>query len=990
MKSKLLWLSALFLMFSTAPMISQTGDLQPQKPTKVGTLEYRYVPSIAEQIQNGTFIPSPENFDDKPINERRRHGFEVIPGKGSTGLDPLVPKQEDAKKIPGKMPSLVFTATTNTATPSDPTGAVGRDFYIAAWNTAFQVFNKDGTAAAGMPNAASLATIFGGTIGDPIVFYDSAADRYVVTQFWNSPNGFEVAVSQTNNPVTGGWHIYSASNFTTGAFPDYTKFSIWRDGYYVTANINGGTGQVFAIERDQMLNGDPSTIQAFNLPGFASPIGGFYCPQVFNVMTDDLPTAGGATIVYQQDDAYPGVAPGNDHFKLWTLDIDWATPANSTISAPTEYPVSSFNGVFDGGSFSNLTQPTGGPDIDALQALIANQANFRKFATYNSAVFCHVVDVGSGTEQAAIRWYEMRQTADGQPWTLHQEGTYISPDGKHAWNGSMAMDNLGNIGLGFTSMGQPGSGELITSRYTGQLVGAAPGVMNVAEEVILASTGINGSLRYADYSQISVDPDNDQDFWFINELFGAGNVRQDVVGVFKLAPDTNNDVGVISVDAPVSASGLTNAETVTVTLFNFGLNDASNFDVNFQIDGGSVITETFTGTIPSAGSAQYSFTATGDFSSVGTTYSVTACTALAGDENTANDCTSANVTNISPNDVGVIDITSPVTGEGLGNETVTVTIENFGGVDQTGFDVQYSVDGGTPVVETFNGTVTAGGTSSFTFATTADLSTVGTYNIIATTLLAGDADNSNDSFAVDVTNVACVSQSDAPGSPVGPNAGTVTTSTVTFTDDFVVEDVNVTLNITHTWNADLDVRLIAPDGTTSIVLFQDVGGSSDNFVNCVLDDEAATPIANGTGPFTGSFIPAEPLSTFNGLQSIGDWTLEITDDANQDGGTLNDWNLQLCGNTNLSVDDPLVDEDLIIVYEENNHFLIKLPTTTVTEMLDLHVYNSLGQTIYFRTLENENGTGYEYRLNMSYMSAGVYFVKIGDGVRSNMKRIIVR
>ena len=56
----------------------------------------------------------------------------------------------------------------------------------------------------------------------------------------------------------------------------------------------------------------------------------------------------------------------------------------------------------------------------------------------------------------------------------------------------------------------------------------------------------------------------------------------------------------------------------------------------------------------------------------------------------------------------------------------------------------------------------------------------------------------------------------------------------------------------------------------------------------------------------------------------------------------------------------------------------------------MNVINVLGQNLLWKTLENESGQGYEYRLDMSHVAAGVYFIKIGDGQRSNLKRIIVK
>ena len=119
----------------------------------------------------------------------------------------------------------------------------------------------------------------------------------------------------------------------------------------------------------------------------------------------------------------------------------------------------------------------------------------------------------------------------------------------------------------------------------------------------------------------------------------------------------------------------------------------------------------------------------------------------------------------------------------------------------------------------------------------------------------------------------------------------------TITSDLLVSgvsgalvDVNLMLDISHTFDADLDVFLISSAGTR-VELFQDVGGGGDNFTNTTLDDEAATSISSGAAPFSGSFQPLGALSTFDGESPNGIWSLEITDDLGEDVGTLNSWSL---------------------------------------------------------------------------------------------------
>jgi subtilisin-like proprotein convertase family protein len=101
----------------------------------------------------------------------------------------------------------------------------------------------------------------------------------------------------------------------------------------------------------------------------------------------------------------------------------------------------------------------------------------------------------------------------------------------------------------------------------------------------------------------------------------------------------------------------------------------------------------------------------------------------------------------------------------------------------------------------------------------------------------------------------------------------------------------VTLGVTHTYDSDLSFTLTSPGGQT-LALITRRGGSGDNFTGTVLDDAAATPISAGTAPFTGSFRPEQPLSTFTG-SSVGTWTLRVWDSFSGDVGTLTSWGIKL-------------------------------------------------------------------------------------------------
>lgn len=102
---------------------------------------------------------------------------------------------------------------------------------------------------------------------------------------------------------------------------------------------------------------------------------------------------------------------------------------------------------------------------------------------------------------------------------------------------------------------------------------------------------------------------------------------------------------------------------------------------------------------------------------------------------------------------------------------------------------------------------------------------------------------------------------------------------------------NVTFNITHTWDGDLDISLVAPDGVTIVELSTDNGGSGDNYTNTVISPDGATSIATGVAPFTGTYTPEGNLAVLNGLNADGTWILRVCDDAADDIGTLNSWSI---------------------------------------------------------------------------------------------------
>ena len=165
----------------------------------------------------------------------------------------------------------------------------------------------------------------------------------------------------------------------------------------------------------------------------------------------------------------------------------------------------------------------------------------------------------------------------------------------------------------------------------------------------------------------------------------------------------------------------------------------------------------------------------------------------------------------------------------------------------------------------------------------------------------------NETFTVNLSNPVGATITDGQGvATIQDNDSTTTTFTKTVNLSIpdkgtrtsvlnvaaagTILDLNVKLNISHTNDADLDVFLIAPDGTR-VELTTDNGGSGDNYTNTVLDDDVTALVTAGSAPFTGTYKPEGNLTGLEGKNLAGNWTLEVTDDTNSKTGTLLNWSI---------------------------------------------------------------------------------------------------
>lgn len=466
---------------------------------------------------------------------------------------------------------------TPNAAPPDTNGAVGATQYVQWVNESFAVYDK--TTGARIYGPASGNTLFQAlgaghpcaahNDGDPIAQYDKAAGRWVMTQFSvtsGSSQGYWqcVAVSRTSD-ATGSYNVY-AFNYGTVQFNDYPKLGVWSDGYYITFNIfnNGNTfagSKLCAYDRNAMIAGTAANQVCFQL---SSAYGG--------VLPADLD---GATPPPAGSPEY-FLAFGTNALQLWKMsNVNFSTQTAS-LSGPTTIPVSSFSAACSGGG-TCIPQSGTTQRLDSLADRLMYRLAYRNFGDHESLVVNHSVTAGTSV---GVRWYELRNLSTTP--TVYQQGTY-APDSNYRWMGSAAMDNVGNLAIGYSVS----SSSLFPGiRFAGRAPGDPLGTLGTEVFIKDGLGSQNGGLnRWGDYSALSVDPVDDCTMWYTTEYLQAnGSFNWSTrIGYFKFTtcgmPATPDFSVAASPASQTVAPGAGTSYTVSVTPSG-GFNGTVNFSVS--------------------------------------------------------------------------------------------------------------------------------------------------------------------------------------------------------------------------------------------------------------------------------------------------------------------------------------------------------------------------------------------------------------------------
>ncbi len=816
----------------------------------------------------------------REIPRRTRPAAAVPTPKYLSSHDPLAASQ---KAFRGKALQAFTTPLLNQngmgytgVEPPDTVGDVGTQYFIQAINgnsgAEFAVYNKtDGTLVAGpllMQALAPAGHACASGLGDPIVLYDQAAGRWFLQEFSQAGNYMCIYISQSGDPVGGGWYFYG---FQAPSFPDYPHFGVWPDAYYGTANENNA---VYAFDRTNMLTGTTARpmqrVTLSLLDGYAFQTG---TPADWDGNLAPATGYGGLILRHVDEEAhstYPN-NPGTDLLEIYQFSVDFDNAANSALVQLPNITITDFNSwLVDYTTFNSVPQPNSTIRLDPIREVILNRLQYRNFGSHEAlvGVFPTNIDpnVTGSTVNAGLRWFELRR--NGGDWALYQEGTFDpGTSTQNRFVGSLALDGSGNIALAYsltdTSTTTPQYPSLY---YTGRLGSDLTGVMTQGETLLASGTSA-GNGRWGDYAAMAVDPVDECTFWFTSQ-YQDGNwntriasFRFDACGSagFYLAVQPQQ-AGVCTINGQASFTGsidvfATGGFNNPVTLAQDALTGFSTtFGTNPVTPGGnSTITLTVSDTV-AAGAHTVTYTGT------------------ASGANPATSNLLMQVDNALPPPVAGL---SPVDGSsGIATNQTQLSWDPITGA--TGYLVEISDD---PAFSTILESANTSGTS---YRLTQALSANTTYYWrVRSSNHCGTGPATTASFTT--AQIYCTTTPVA----IPDNVQTGADSLLTVNDNLSFENLKVLLRINHTWPGDLTATL--SHNGSSITLATRMGGtncSTDN-VDAIFTDQGQTLACQGVPPgISGDIVPEQSLKAFSGMSLGGDWVLNVSDNAAADTGSI--------------------------------------------------------------------------------------------------------
>jgi hypothetical protein len=330
------------------------------------------------------------------------------------------------------------------------------------------------------------------------------AGRWLVTQLQYDTtftHTAECLAVSTNSDARGSYNRYEF-DFGTN-FPDYPKFGIWPDAYYNSINVfpphSFAGAEACAFDRKAMLSGRTASAVCFQ-----------QAPTVSSLLPADLD--GGSLPPTGAPNYFVGLADST-HLNFFRFHVDFKNPGNSSFSGPTLVSVALYSEICARAiTLACIPQPPPGEKVDGLADRVMFRLAYRNFGDHESLVVNHTVKGGA---LAGVRWYEIRNPSAP---SVYQQSTLIDPNVDY-WLGSIAMDKIGNIALGFSVS----SHTVFPSVYVGGRAPTDPAGAIFGPMVLVNGSGVqfNSFQRWGDYSSMSVDPSDDCTLWYTQEYYAV-------------------------------------------------------------------------------------------------------------------------------------------------------------------------------------------------------------------------------------------------------------------------------------------------------------------------------------------------------------------------------------------------------------------------------------------------------------------------------------
>jgi len=431
--------------------------------------------------------------------------------------------------------------------PPDPNGVVGPNHYVEIINILVRVYDKTGTPLHNPIRLSSLFHNLGGECADPqdkgdsIALYDPLADRFILSEFAFRSTGFTdpkfqcIAVSQTGDPL-GAYFVYQFQA-PNNSLNDYPKFGVWPDAYYMHDNEGGGPGGHYAFDRLRMLAGDPnaSFIYCGTASGCSQNTLGLFLPAN---LTGPPPPAGTPNYAVR-------FGPTVNTLRIYEFHADFDNPQNSFFRERPDSPLTTAPFTIAG----TVPQPPPGTNLPTLSDRLMWSLQYRNFGDHESLVVNHSVQVSG---RAGVRYYELQRPLPDGNFAITEQATFAPDDGLHRWMGAAALDNQGNLAVGYSVSS---STEFPSIRYAGRLVTDPPGGLFQGENSIVEGSGVQtapgASIRWGDYSGMSLDPADECTFWYTTEYYTLLSQQSspagflDKIGAFKFDECTPPPRGIL-------------------------------------------------------------------------------------------------------------------------------------------------------------------------------------------------------------------------------------------------------------------------------------------------------------------------------------------------------------------------------------------------------------------------------------------------------------